>query len=184
MFLFSFPFYFLLSCAFFVSPTKRAWFGNDLRASIFIILSCSSIRDHVKESRDAIHQLVVVNLPKWKVDTNTKNYGSGFLKIKSTNFSSFLSIPHCLHYMTKDLNLENNRWMVSKLSGWRAINSFSKTWPLNSSCFPHSYSSFLHTSFGIFNPSRWKSNSLEIWMHMKPNATSILFRYFDFSRGY
>ena len=47
----------------------------------------------------------------------------------------------------------------------------------------NSDSSCIYTSLGVFNPSRWKIKSLEIWIHMKPNASSNLFKYFNFSKA-
>ena len=54
---------------------------------------------------------------------------------------------------------------------------------MSSYCFPNKDSSLSCTSFGVLSPSRWKRNSLEMWMHMKPNASSNLFICLDFSRG-
>ena len=182
MFVSYLPLFFLLNCSFLVSPAKRAWSGEALRDPICISLSCSWIRNFVKESSNGIHQLEVVSIPEWKVDMNTGNYGPSLLIIESTNWSSFLRIPHCLHCMTRDLNFEKKCCIVSKLLGRNAITSFSRMWPLISSCFPNKDSSLSHTYFGVLNPSRWKSNSLEMWMHMKPNASSRLFKYFYFPR--
>ena len=108
LFFFSFPPCFPFYYTFLVSLTKRAWFLEVLRSPIYIILSCSWIRDFVKESSDGICQFGFVNLPEWKVDTNTDNFGPCFPRIESTNCSFFLSIPHCLHIITKDLNLVKN----------------------------------------------------------------------------
>ena len=130
------------------------------------------MRDSVKEPRDWILQLRVVSLLEWKVHTNTVNSGPSFLKIESTNCSSLLSIPHYLHCMTRDLNFEKKYCIVSKLLGCSDINSFYRIWPLYSSFSPKKDSSFSHTSFVGFSPSRWNSNSLEMWMHIKPNASS------------
>ena len=115
------------------------------------------------------------------MDTNTDNSGPQLLKMESTNSSSFFSITHCLHCMTRDLSFENNYCIVSKLLGCSAINSFSWIWPLSSSFLPNKDSSLSHTSFGVLSTSRWNENSFEMWMHMKPKASSSLFRYFDFS---
>ena len=104
--------------------------------------------------------------------------------MESTNCSSFFSIPHCLHCMTNDLNLEKNCCTVSKLLGCSTTESFSTIWPLSSSCFPNKDSSLSHTSFGVLNPSGWNNNSLDMWMHMKPKASSNLFKNLDFSTYY
>ena len=64
MFLLSFHLCFLLSYAFFVSPSKRYWFEEALRTPICINLPYSWIRYFVKESRDGIHQLGVVSIPE------------------------------------------------------------------------------------------------------------------------
>ena len=117
------------------------------------------------------------------MDRNTGNYGPSFLIIERTNSSLFLSILLYLHCMTRDLNFEKNCCIVSILLGCSAINSFSKIWPLSSSCFANNNSSLSHNYFGLFSPSRWKSSSLNMWAHMNPNASSSLFRYFEFSRG-
>ena len=174
---------FPLSFVFFDSPTKRAWFLEYYRAPIWISLSCSWIMDSLNGSREGIHQFGVVILLECEVDTKTKKLGPNLLRMDSTSCSSFFSIPHCLHCITKELNLVKNNCMVSKLLGWRTINSSSKMWPLNSSCFVKSDLSFFHTYLGAFNPSRWKSKSLDIWMHIKINYSSNLFRYLKFSRG-
>ena len=118
------------------------------------------------------------------MDTNIENSGPSLLKIESTNSSSFLPILHCLHCMTRYLKFEKNCCIVSKLLGCSVIRSLFRIWPLSSSFLQNKDLSFSHTSFGVFSPSRWNSNSLEMWMHMKPNDSSNLFRYFDFSRGY
>ena len=88
-----------------------------MRDPICINLFCSWIRDFVKASRDGILQLWVVNISEWNLDMNTKNFGPILLRIERTNCSSFLSIPHCLHYLTRDLNFEKNCYMVSTFLG-------------------------------------------------------------------
>ena len=73
-------------------------------------------------------------------------------------------------------------YIVSKFPVCSVINSFSKIWPLSSSCFPNKDLSFSHTYFGVLNLSWLKINSLEMWMHMKPNYSSSLFKCIEFSR--
>ena len=182
MFLFSFHFFLLLAFTFFVSPTKRAWFVEALMDLICISLSCSCIRDSMKESRDVIHQWGFFNLLEWKVDTNTENSRPSLLRMESTNFSSFFSIMHFLHYMTRDLNFEKKCRIFLKLLGYNVIQSFSRIWTVIWSCFPNKNLILSHTYFGVLNPSRWNRNSLEMWMHMKQKASSSLFRYLDFLR--
>ena len=102
VFFFSLPLFFPFYYTFLFSPAKRAWFLEALRDPICISLSCSWIRYYVKESRDVIHQLGFVSLAEWKVDTNTHNSGWSLLTSERTNCSSFLSIAHWFHCITKD----------------------------------------------------------------------------------
>ena len=62
-------------------------------------------------SSEGIRQFGAISLLEWKVDTNTEKLGPIMLRMERTNCSSFFSILHCLHCMTKGLNLEKNYWM-------------------------------------------------------------------------
>ena len=96
--------------------------------------------------------------------------------IDTTSWSSSLSILHYLHCSASDLNFVKNCWIVSKLLDCNDISLFSNTCPQISSCFPNKNSSFSQDSWGVFNPSRWKRRSLEMWVQRNPNASSNWFK--------
>ena len=75
----------------------------------------------------------------------------------------------CLKFVKKSFK-------VSKLEGWRDVNSFSTWYTLKSSYFPYRVSNLCQISFGVFNPERWKRRSHEIERHKNPNASSFLFK--------
>ena len=105
-------------------------------------------------SMEGIVQFGMDSLQEWKLDTKIENSEPSLLIMESTSCSSFFSIPHCLHCMTGDLNFEKSCCIVSKFLGYSAISSFSRIWPLSSSCFPNKDSSLSHTYFGVLNLSK------------------------------
>ena len=116
----------------------KAWSLLALMVPIWTSLSCSWVRDSMKLASVAICQFRSVRLPKWKVLTNTENYGPNFERMDNISWSSS-SIPYCFSWSTRDLNVVKNSlnsFMVSKCIGLKLMSSFSNWCPLNSSVFP------------------------------------------------
>ena len=129
---------------------------------IRINFSCSLIKDSKKESSEGIFQSGKDSLFEWKIETNIEYSGPSLLRMESTFCSSFLSIPHCLHWSARELNLVKNYSIVSKLLGCKATISFSRMCPRISSYFPNKFSSFSQDYLGVLKHSRWKRRSLGI----------------------
>ena len=113
-------------------------------------------------SREGIFQLGMESLPEWKVETKTEYSSPSLLSTDRTSCSSFLSIPHCLHCSTSDLEFVKNCLIDSKLLGCNEMRSFSNMFPQSSYCFPNTDSRFSKASFKVVSPSRWNKKSQDI----------------------
>ena len=79
---------------------------------------------------------------------------------------------------------QKKNYMVSKLLGCNDISMFSRMCPRSSSCFLNNNSSFSQDYLRVFNPSRWKRRSLEMWAQRKPKASSNPLKNLCFSVGW
>ena len=148
---------------------------------IWINFSFSCIKESTKESSEGIFQLGKASLLEWNIEIHTKYSELSLLRMESKFFSSFLYIPHCLHWSTRDLNLVKNCSIDSKLLGCKNTNSFSRMCPRSSYCLLNKLSRFSQDSPGYLKPSRWKRRSLDIWVHKYSNVSSQRFRNLFFS---
>jgi hypothetical protein len=147
-------------------------------------LVCYCIRDSINPSREGIFQVALgKNLTEWNVDMNTKNLGPSFERmVRTICFSSlYLSTSQALSCDSKSLNFVNKYWILSKIFGSNVRNSTYNMCPLISSCFPNIPSKVVQGSLRVLQEDMSKRRPGEIRLQILSNASSIRFRYLDFS---
>ena len=102
--------------------------------------------------------------------------------VRTICFSSLdLSTPQALSCNSKSLYFVKKSWRLSNLFGSNVRNSTLSMCPLISSYFPKIPSKMLQDSMGVLQEDIWKRRSGEIRLQIVLSASSIRFKYLDFS---